>query len=171
MKNTVKLLGIIALVAVIGFSFAACNDGGDDSPGGGGDAPNMFSLTQINNSQYSQGQDGCLVGLFPTTTTRPQAVGDAQKILGNDLNTTYCVAGEDDPEVTGTNNNYTIGGPLKSASSGYTSLWRGEGTFHVWLFLQNGNTVTVYRTTNPVTVTPGEHISRSAQADFSLQQP
>ena len=34
MKNIVKLFGIIALVAVIGFSFAAC--GGNDSGGGGG---------------------------------------------------------------------------------------------------------------------------------------
>jgi hypothetical protein len=34
MKNTIKLFGIIALVAVIGFSFAAC--GGDDDGGGSG---------------------------------------------------------------------------------------------------------------------------------------
>jgi len=35
MKNTIKFLGIIALVAVIGFSMAACG-GGDDGGGGGG---------------------------------------------------------------------------------------------------------------------------------------
>ena len=34
MKNFIKLFGIIALVAVIGFSMAAC--GGDDDGGGGG---------------------------------------------------------------------------------------------------------------------------------------
>lgn len=34
MKNTIKLLGIIALVAIIGFSFTACDDGS----GGGGDS-------------------------------------------------------------------------------------------------------------------------------------
>jgi hypothetical protein len=34
MKNAIKLFGIIALVAVIGFSMAAC--GGDDDGGGGG---------------------------------------------------------------------------------------------------------------------------------------
>ena len=32
MKNLSKLIGIIAFVAVIGFSFAACDDGGDPTP-------------------------------------------------------------------------------------------------------------------------------------------
>ena len=34
MKNVLKLLGIIALVAVIGFSMAACSGGGNDDSGG-----------------------------------------------------------------------------------------------------------------------------------------
>jgi hypothetical protein len=34
MKNFIKLMGVIAVVAVIGFSMAAC--GGDDDDGGGG---------------------------------------------------------------------------------------------------------------------------------------
>jgi len=34
MKNTIKFFGIIAFVAVIGFSMAACSGGGDDSGGG-----------------------------------------------------------------------------------------------------------------------------------------
>jgi len=36
MKNIFKLIGIVALVAVIGFSFAACSDGGSGGGGGGG---------------------------------------------------------------------------------------------------------------------------------------
>ena len=36
MKNTFKLLGIIAFVAVIGFLMAACDDDGGGSGGGGG---------------------------------------------------------------------------------------------------------------------------------------
>ena len=32
MKNTIKLLGIIALVAIIGFSMMACDSGGGDDP-------------------------------------------------------------------------------------------------------------------------------------------
>jgi len=38
MKNTIKFLGLIALAAVIGFSMAACGDGGDDD-GGDKDPP------------------------------------------------------------------------------------------------------------------------------------
>jgi hypothetical protein len=36
MKNTIKALAIIALVAVIGFSFAACGNGNGNGGGGGG---------------------------------------------------------------------------------------------------------------------------------------
>ncbi|MCL1836194.1 MAG: hypothetical protein FWG46_01465 [Treponema sp.] len=34
MKNAIKLLGIIALAAIIGFSMASCDDGGGDPPTG-----------------------------------------------------------------------------------------------------------------------------------------
>ena len=49
MKNIIKLIGIIALVAAIGFSMAACDD---NSGGGGGDAPGTgggsgFTVTGI----------------------------------------------------------------------------------------------------------------------------
>ena len=49
MKNTIKLLGIIALVAVIGFSFAACEVGGGDD----GDDGNPFVGTWKSNSYNS----------------------------------------------------------------------------------------------------------------------
>jgi len=46
MKNLFKVFGIIALVAIIGFSFAAC--GGDDGDGGGGGGGgNGFTITDI----------------------------------------------------------------------------------------------------------------------------
>jgi predicted small secreted protein len=44
MKNTMKFLGIIALVAVIGFTMAACP--GDDG-GGGDDTPKFEPITRI----------------------------------------------------------------------------------------------------------------------------
>jgi len=46
MKNAIKLFGIIAIVAVIGFSMAACGDGG----GGGGGDKNLTGTITINPS-------------------------------------------------------------------------------------------------------------------------
>jgi hypothetical protein len=43
MKNTIKLLGIIAIVAVIGFSFTACDDGN----GGGGNQDVMGATLRL----------------------------------------------------------------------------------------------------------------------------
>jgi len=63
MKNifnvlSVRVFGFIALVAVIGFSFAAC--GGDDSGGGGTGSGGTFTLTDIPaeyNGKYAWVQD------------------------------------------------------------------------------------------------------------------
>jgi hypothetical protein len=52
MKNTIKLIGIIAFVAVIGFSMAACG-GNDDIGGGGGTTTATGSIKIVNNSGYS----------------------------------------------------------------------------------------------------------------------
>ena len=52
MKNFAKFLGIIAFVAVIGFSMAACDDGSKDDNGGSGGGVDTWSavtsLTQLN---------------------------------------------------------------------------------------------------------------------------
>ena len=47
MKNTMKLLGIIVMVAMIGFGFAACGESGDDGGGnnGGGDLTLAGTIT------------------------------------------------------------------------------------------------------------------------------
>jgi len=44
MKNVLKTFGIIALVAIMGFSFAACDEEEDDNDGG---AAGTFTLTDI----------------------------------------------------------------------------------------------------------------------------
>jgi len=49
MKKTIKILGLIALVAVIGFAFAAC--GGDDGDNGGSDPNNPFVGTWKNTTE------------------------------------------------------------------------------------------------------------------------
>jgi uncharacterized lipoprotein YehR (DUF1307 family) len=46
MKNTIRLLGIIVFVAIIGFSFVACDDGGNK---GGGTDP--INGTWVNTQQ------------------------------------------------------------------------------------------------------------------------
>ena len=45
MKNKIRLIGIIALMALIGFSFAACDDDGGSGPGGGGSSGGTGSVT------------------------------------------------------------------------------------------------------------------------------
>jgi uncharacterized protein (DUF2147 family) len=52
MRNFSKLLGIIALAAVIGFSFTACSDGGD-SGGGGGTKGGLTAPTGFTATAYS----------------------------------------------------------------------------------------------------------------------
>jgi len=49
MKNAIKLLGIIAIVAVIGFSMAACGD--DDSGGGGGSGGYAGTYTETSGGE------------------------------------------------------------------------------------------------------------------------
>ena len=50
MKKTIKILGIIALVAVIGFTVIACNKGGGGGSSGGG---GKLSGTYVNDSGVS----------------------------------------------------------------------------------------------------------------------
>ena len=60
MKNTSKLFGFIALVAVIGFSMSAC--GGDDNDGGGGGNGSLGNTLTITNAQvYSEDSNDQLV--------------------------------------------------------------------------------------------------------------
>jgi predicted small secreted protein len=63
MKNTIKLFGIIALVAVIVFSMAACKN---DDDGGGGDGSPKFS--QELHGVWKRG-DGITITITETTLT------------------------------------------------------------------------------------------------------
>jgi hypothetical protein len=48
MKNTIKFLGIIALAAIIGFSFTACGDDDDDNSGGGNEWLKQIPANYLN---------------------------------------------------------------------------------------------------------------------------
>ena len=81
MKNTIKVLGIIALVAVIGFAFIACDDGSkDDKDGGGG----TFTLTNIP-SEYNGKYVYFVVneGTINGTAGNPIAFGSTSGTPGN----------------------------------------------------------------------------------------
>ena len=87
MKNALKLFGIIALVAVIGFSMVAC--GGDDNGGGGGGgggsgSGGVFALTDIPseyNGKYVYGFQRLENGSYIyVSTTKPN---------GSSLSTMY----------------------------------------------------------------------------------
>jgi len=79
MRNRIKLFGIIAIAAVIAFSFAACGAAGDPSSpgggggGGGGGGSNRTLIATINVTNYSGVSNGCFgyvstyIGPMPTT--------------------------------------------------------------------------------------------------------
>ena len=61
MKNVLKMFGVIALVAIIGFSMAACDDGGSS---GGGD---KTVLSGTSWSHYDEDHDATEVLSFSST--------------------------------------------------------------------------------------------------------
>jgi hypothetical protein len=77
MKNTIKFLGIIAFVAVIGILFAACDDiGGDGSGGSSGSkgsirvyAPKATAITQVSIIN-SSGKHVKVDGRIPANSSR-----------------------------------------------------------------------------------------------------
>ena len=60
MKNMIKLVGIIALVAVIGFGMTACSDddGNDNNNGGGQGVTVTFSLDKVDARTFTATVDG-----------------------------------------------------------------------------------------------------------------
>jgi len=67
MKSILKILGVIALVAVIGFSMAACSsDGGGGGGGGGGSGPNTPLPNNLKNTKWKNG-DGYGIEFLETT--------------------------------------------------------------------------------------------------------
>ncbi|MDR1869239.1 MAG: hypothetical protein LBQ82_04555 [Treponema sp.] len=77
MKNMVKLVGVIALVAVIGFSFVACDDDGSDLDGTWVANDNGVQRKIVADggkfTQY-QNNDKCLEGTYPADAKSPVTV-------------------------------------------------------------------------------------------------
>jgi len=76
MKNTFKVLGIIGLMLVIGFSMAAC--GGDDdggSSGGGGGGGNSLAGTRWDNTYSTIRFNNSSYGYYTGSDSNPTSIG------------------------------------------------------------------------------------------------
>jgi hypothetical protein len=112
MKNFFKFLGIIALVAVIGFSMAGCKTDDEESGDGGGGGSSDFTGTWEGTSEeyYDNNGDGHKVPVIVVIT------GDSIKITANSK------------EFNG-----TLAAVIESTYAGITSYARaisGEGSGH-----------------------------------------
>jgi len=61
MKNTFKILGIIALSAIIGFAFTACKEDDSDDTNGGGSAALTVTGLSAYNGKYFYGTNGSTI--------------------------------------------------------------------------------------------------------------
>jgi len=118
MKNIVKLVGIIALVAVIGFGFVSC---GDDDDGGGNNNNNNNSNQPINLPQTvtftvtpgytSTSQPPTFSIGFDAYTTMAISSYDAQPSSGQTVTFTTSLSSPNDT-VTLTSNEYGYAGKV-----------------------------------------------------------
>ena len=88
MKNMIKMIGITALVAVIGFSTAACDNGNGGGDNGGGNNPGLSN--EIDSALYGTWRD-TLTGDILTVTFSSSGItcgGTAGSAL-NDITSAY----------------------------------------------------------------------------------
>jgi hypothetical protein len=122
MKNVLKAFGVIALVAIIGFSMAACGGGGDDDDGG-------------NTATYTGTSDGTTYTLKITNTARYAAQnGDAYVLTGGTKSSAGTVSNVSGNTLTLTPTNApntpftaTVSGSNITGFSGNVT-WVGEST-------------------------------------------
>jgi len=113
MKNIIKWLGIVALVAAIGFSMAACDDG--SGGGGNGGSGGTFTITNIP-SQYN---------------------GKYVSLQGHNINETVGIFGYDPgnatyPKISGGK----VSIPLWTLNSSATIVrYSGSDTFNLAIFI------------------------------------
>jgi hypothetical protein len=154
------LVSLMALSLV----FASCDSGNN--------TPNVFTITGITTQLKNYSQKICIVGMYPESTTVYQALSDTKRIYGLESGSPqYIVAGREvyHNAATGSPGNWTESGTLKSASSGFTSDWRGSGTFiSYWLLQDSGNTYRAYKLKTARTISEGESITVHAVNDFDL---
>jgi hypothetical protein len=129
MKNLAKLVGIIALVAVIGFSMTACDDGNGDDGGGNTDPKTL--LLSMPETIFSQAHPGTFqIGVFPAGTTTQQAYAMTGLIAGCDDETPGM-------DYTKSGSKYIVTLPLYTINT--NDRWTGSGIFDIYAVLGTSN--------------------------------
>ncbi|MDR1143309.1 MAG: hypothetical protein LBK77_03705 [Spirochaetaceae bacterium] len=167
MNKKVIFLAIPAGLLALGLAFISCDNGTTPD-----DGPNVFTITGITTELRDWSEKMCIVGLYPESTTKDQALSDTKKIYKVESGSPqYIVAGRAvyHDAATGKYGNWTESGTLKSVSSNFTQDWRGSGTFiSYWLLQDSGDTYRVYKLRTPRTISEGDHTIVHAVADFEL---
>jgi hypothetical protein len=167
-KKLVFLAMLVSLLA-LSLAFVSCDNG--TSPGGG-NTPNVFTITGITTELKNYSTEVCVVGMYPPDTTKEQALLDIKRVYQLEPGSLeYLVAGREvyHSAATGTEGNWTQSDTLKSGSSNFTQDWRGSGTFITyWLLQDSGNTYRMYKLRTARTITEGENITVHAVNDFEL---
>jgi len=174
MKNTKKLLGIIALAAMIGFGFNACDDGG----GGNNGDPELTGTITIDKSSAATGEeltatysgsetvsfqwkkDGTNVGTSSTTNPNkytPAEAGSYTVIINatgyqSKTSSAVTVTGTNIPDLAGT---ITIDKSSAETGDELTATYSGSETVS-FLWKKDRFDVGTASTTNPNMYTPAE---------------
>jgi hypothetical protein len=167
---------ILVSMLALSFGFDSCDNGTTNiivpGAGGGGDGPNIFTITGITTQLKDWSFKICVVGMYPEGITEYQALSDTKRIYKIEPGSPqYVVAGREVyyATATGTEGDWTQSGTLKSASSNFNSDWRGSGTFiSYWLLQDNGSTYRVYKLKTARTISEGENTFVHAVNDFEL---
>jgi hypothetical protein len=152
MKKFFKLLGIIALVAIMGFSMAACDTGGDDGGGtkGGLTAPTGFTATAYSSSSIIltwnavSGATGYNVynGTSPSNLNGP---GTVSSNYANNYNlpantTVYYQIAAYNANGEGPRSNVVSATTLSANNYSLNGVWEGENGYQVRV---SGSTATL----------------------------
>ena len=131
MKNTFKLFGVIAIAAIIGFSFATC-----DNDDGGGDIVNKAGEAWVGSQPYSSGRFGYIFksnGDFDGISEEipnfwVNEIRGTYSTNGNKLSMTYSYIDDDlyidddDREPHTTTLTYSVSGKTLSLTMAYGSM-------------------------------------------------
>jgi len=136
-KRLAKLVEIIAFVAVIGFSLAACDDSGGGGGGGGGNSTPKTLLITVPYTIYAHASlYGFRVGVFPVGTTLQQALDMTGLIAG-------CEDATAGVSVIKSGVNYIVTLPLYDIST--DTRWTGSGTFDIYTVIYNYDSSDYYK--------------------------